>query len=65
MTIQHFYFRELQTRQAQMVGKQASGRVLLYLHTDNIETEVLRLKNLKVKISGEIRVEEYGKGCCH
>lgn len=53
--------RATDSGQAQMVGKQAGGRVLLYLHTDNIETEVLRLKNLKVKISEEIRVEEYGK----
>jgi predicted enzyme related to lactoylglutathione lyase len=47
--------------QLERVGSQAGGRVFLYLHTDNIEAEVLRLKALDVKVTEEIRVEAYGK----
>jgi len=47
--------------QAAVIGKQAGGRVFLFLYTDDIETEFNQLKAVGVKFTENLRSESYGK----
>lgn len=49
--------------QRKSVGNQTGGRVFLFMHTDNIEEDVRRMKQHQVKIVREITQEEFGKVC--
>lgn len=43
------------------IGNQTGGRVFLFLNTDDFEMEYQNLKNNKIKIIREPKVEKYGK----
>ena len=45
------------------IGKQAGGRVFLFLSTDNFERDYQNLLENNIKIIREPSVEEYGKVC--
>ena len=47
--------------QRRAVGNQSGGRVFLFLHTDDIERDLAKLKANEVKIVRELSKEAYGK----
>jgi catechol 2,3-dioxygenase-like lactoylglutathione lyase family enzyme len=47
--------------QARVIGAQAGGRVFLFLYTDDIERDYLKLIERGIKIFREKSVESYGK----
>ena len=47
--------------QQKVVGFQTGGRVFLFLHTDNIERDMARLKANNVKVVRELSEEPFGK----
>ncbi|MCB9637192.1 MAG: VOC family protein [Sandaracinus sp.] len=47
--------------QRAVVGHQADGRVFLYLHTDDVDADVERLRSEGVTIDEPPRSEPYGK----
>ena len=49
------------TDEAAHIGNQTGGRVFLFLHTPDFDSEYLRLKNAGVEFTETPRDEEYGK----
>lgn len=47
--------------QAVYVGKQAGGRVLLFLHTSSFDADVARMRAANVVFTEAIRVEPFGR----
>lgn len=47
--------------QTAVVGRQAGGRVFLFLYTGNLESEFQRLKSAGVRFTEDPRRESYGK----
>ena len=47
--------------QSSMIGKQAGGRVFLFLHSDDLMNDVSKLKKAQVDFVEEPRTEVYGK----
>jgi lactoylglutathione lyase len=47
--------------QAAYVGKQAGGRVLLFLHTQDFDGDVARMRAASVTFTEEPRVETWGR----
>jgi catechol 2,3-dioxygenase-like lactoylglutathione lyase family enzyme len=47
--------------QEAFVGKQAGGRVFLFLHTDDVRRDYERMRALGVRFRGEPREEPYGR----
>jgi catechol 2,3-dioxygenase-like lactoylglutathione lyase family enzyme len=53
--------RAITAEQDAVVGKQAGGRVLFYVHTDDFSADCSRLRNAGVEFVEEPRHENYGK----
>jgi catechol 2,3-dioxygenase-like lactoylglutathione lyase family enzyme len=53
--------RAVDEQQQSSVGKQAGGRVLFFLHTDDLAVEYKRLRAAGVEFAEEPRSESYGK----
>jgi len=47
--------------QEKVIGNQTGGRVFLFLHTDDIERDLAKLKRGNVRIVCELSEEAYGK----
>ncbi len=47
--------------QLSVVGRQAGGRVFLFLQTNNIHEDLIRLKSHHVEIQEELSMKPYGK----
>lgn len=46
--------------QRAMIGRQGGGRVWLFLHTDDFERDIARVRAAGLETEGEPRDEEYG-----
>lgn len=53
--------RAASSEQACFIGNQAGGRVFLFLHTDDFERDLARLRRASVRIVREPSTEIYGK----
>lgn len=51
--------RAINEEQFSIVGKQAGGRVFLFLHTDNLDSDFEKLKLSKVEFIENPRIENY------
>lgn len=50
-------------QQEKSIGNQTGGRVFLFLHTDDIDSDYRNLKSEDIKIVREISMESFGKVC--
>ena len=50
-------------KQVSIIGQQAGGRVLLFMHVSNLQLEVQRLFGRGIQMEGPVRIEDFGKAC--
>lgn len=53
--------KAINEEQLSIIGKQAGGRVFLFLHSDNLDSDFEKLKLNKVEFLENPRIENYGK----
>ena len=51
------------SKQVSIIGQQAGGRVLLFMHVSNLQLEVQRLFGRGIQMEGPVRIEDFGKAC--
>ena len=56
-------YRSLDSKQVSIIGQQAGGRVLLFMHVSNLQLEVQRLIGRGIRMEGPVRIEDFGKVC--
>ena len=53
--------RASNTEQQALIGRQGGGRVWLFLHTDDLDADLQRLRQHGVQVDDSVRDETYGR----